>query len=67
MRLLYQQWSAGYMAGFGTAIAKPGKETNLAADLETYSAWLDKWCTDDPLSNVASGVGALRVRQQAKN
>jgi hypothetical protein len=62
MTHLYQQWSAGYFAGFSNAITKPGMNTNLAADLETYTVWLDKWCTDDPASNVTAGLIALRAR-----
>lgn len=62
MMLLYQQWAAGYMAGYST-LAKPGSRV-VAADLGTYSAWLDKWCTDDPASGVLPGLIALRTRLQ---
>ena len=64
MRMLYQQWAAGFLAGYSTATAKPGKTINLAADLDTYSAWLDKWCADEPLSNVFSGVDAMKSKLQ---
>jgi hypothetical protein len=62
MTLLYQQWAAGYLAGYSDAITKPGMSTNLVADLETYTAWLDKWCADDPASNVSAGLVVLRLR-----
>ena len=62
MTYLYQQWAAGYMAGYSDAITKPGMTTTLSADLVTYTAWLDKWCTDDPLSTVSSGLIRLRTR-----
>lgn len=66
MKTLYQQWAAGFMAGYSSAIAKPGTQTNLALDLDTYTAWLDKWCADNPLSNIVSGMGALRVKLLVK-
>jgi len=62
MTQLYQQWSAGYFAGFSSAITKTGMNTNLVADLETYTVWLDKWCADDPAANVLEGLVALRSR-----
>lgn len=64
MTALYQQWAAGYMAGYST-LAKPGSAV-VAPDLKTYSAWLDKWCNNDPASGVLSGLIALRTRLQNK-
>ena len=58
-KMLYQQWSSGYMAGTSNE-ARNGE--NPSADLETYTAWLDKWCADDPSSNVTSGINALGKR-----
>jgi hypothetical protein len=66
MSNLYQQWGAGYMAGYGDAITKPGTSTNIAADIETYTAWLDKWCSDDPSSSVSAGLAKLRFKLQGK-
>ena len=60
----YQQWAAGYFAGYSDAITKPGMITNLSADLETYTAWLDKWCADDPSSNIYAGLQKLRTKLQ---
>lgn len=57
-RLLYQQWGSGFMAG----ASNEGRGANPHADLETYTAWLDKWCADDPTSDVARGVIALGKR-----
>jgi hypothetical protein len=62
MSNLYQQWAAGYFAGYSDAVTKPGTTTNLAADLETYTAWLDKWCADDPLATVSAGIINMRMR-----
>jgi hypothetical protein len=66
MSKLYQQWSAGYFAGYDEVITKPGMKTNLNADLVTYTAWLDKWCSDDPSSNVYAGLMSLRLKLQGK-
>jgi len=38
--------------------------TNLATDLETYTAWLDKWCADDPTAFVSEGLVKLRIKLQ---
>jgi hypothetical protein len=64
MTNLYQQWAAGYLVGYRSAMTKPGTVTNLSADLETYTAWLDKWCADDPTSYVSAGLAKLRTKQQ---
>jgi hypothetical protein len=66
MRHLYQQWAAGYMAGYGSAVTKPGSSSTISADLSTYTAWLDKWCADDPSSNVLAGIAQLRQRILSK-
>ena len=66
MTNLYQQWAAGYFAGYSGAITKPGMTSHLSADLETYTAWLDKWCADDPSSNVDAGLIHLRLKLQGK-
>ncbi|WP_157604074.1 hypothetical protein [Rhizobacter sp. Root1221] len=63
MTPMFQQWAAGYFAGYSAAYTKPGRETNLAVDLETYTAWLDKWCADDPSSSITSGLNALIQRR----
>jgi hypothetical protein len=55
---LYQQWAAGFMAG----ASNEGRGSNPFSDLETYTAWLDKWCSDDPASKVIVGVVALGKR-----
>jgi hypothetical protein len=55
---LYQQWGAGFMAG----ASNEGRGGNPYTDLETYTAWLDKWCTDDPSSKVVVGIVALGKR-----
>ena len=57
-KLLYRQWGAGFMAG----ASNEGRGANPVTDLETHTAWLDKWCSDDPSSNVASGIIALGKR-----
>jgi len=57
-KFLYQQWGAGFMAG----ASNEGLGANPVTDLETYTAWLDKWCADDPSSNVAFGIIALGKR-----
>ena len=57
-KVWYQQWGAGFMAG----ASNDGQGANPHTDLETYTAWLDKWCADDPASNVRSGVIALGKR-----
>lgn len=41
MTPMFQQWAAGYFAGYGKAFTKPGMETDLAVELETYTAGLD--------------------------
>jgi hypothetical protein len=66
MSYLYQQWAAGYLAGYSEALAKPGTNTNLSADLETITAWLDKWCSDEPLSNVYVGLVKMRHKLQGR-
>ena len=66
MTNLYQQWAAGYFAGYDDAITKPGMKTHLSSDLETYTAWLDKWCADDPSSNVFAGLLHLRLKLPGK-
>ena len=66
MTNLYQQWAAGYFAGYDDAITKPGMNTYLSADLETYTAWLDKWCADNPSSNVFAGLMKLRLKLQRR-
>ena len=63
MTPMFQQWAAGYFAGYGVAYTKPGMKTNLAVDLETYTAWLDKWCADDPSSSITSGLNMLIQRR----
>lgn len=63
MTLMFQQWAAGYFAGYSTAYTKPGMKTHLAVDLETYTAWLDKWCADDPSSTITAGLDALIKRR----
>jgi len=55
---MYQQWGAGFMAG----ASKDGGGANPVTDLETYTAWLDKWCADDPASKIISGYFALGKR-----
>ena len=55
---LYQQWGSGFMAG----ASNEGRGANPHTDLETYTAWLDKWCSDDPSSKVAVGIIALGKR-----
>lgn len=60
-KMLYQQWGAGFMAG--ASYERPG--LNLSASLETYTAWLDKWCSDDPASTVFHGLEALGKRLSA--
>lgn len=57
-KFLYQQWGAGFLAG----VSNEGRGVNPSTDLETYTAWLDKWCADDPSSKVVSGVIALGKR-----
>jgi hypothetical protein len=61
-KLLYQQWGAGFLAG----TSNEGRGSNPHTDLETYTAWLDKWCADDPSSSVISGVIALGKRLSAR-
>jgi hypothetical protein len=63
MTPMFQQWAAGYFAGYSKAYTKPGMETHLAVDLETYTAWLDKWCVDDPSSTITAGLDALIKRR----
>jgi hypothetical protein len=55
--MIYQQWGAGYLAGSSIH----GRH-RARADLETYTAWLDKWCADDPSSGVLAGIDALLKR-----
>lgn len=62
MTYLYQQWGAGFLAG----ASNQGAEANPVADLETYTAWLDKWCADDPSSKVSAGIIALGNKLSAK-
>ena len=58
-KMLYQQWGAGFMAGTSN---DNRSGDNPTSDLETYTAWLDKWCTDDPAASVLGGTVALGKR-----
>jgi hypothetical protein len=40
-------------AGFMARASNDGRGANPHTDLETYTACLDKWCNDEPSSNVA--------------
>ena len=62
MTMLYQQWAAGYSAGYSHASTRVGSTTDLAQELDTYTAWLDKWCADDPTSSITSGLNALLIK-----
>lgn len=58
-RNLYQQWGSGFLAGYSF---KASPERSAVADLPTITAWLDKFCRDDPSGVVSGGVVALRLK-----
>ena len=57
MEMLYEQWGAGFLAGHASGAKRMN---NPVADLPTITAYIDKYCADNPLSNVVSAVNRLR-------
>jgi hypothetical protein len=62
----FQQWAAGYFAGYSDGVTKAGMKTDLAPDLETYTAWLDKWCAEEPTSDVYAGLVKLKTKLEVR-
>jgi len=60
MANLYQQWGAGYLAGNNVH----------AVELETITAWADKWCSENPLATFIGSIEALKktlMKQKREN
>lgn len=62
-----REWGNGYLAGYSSAIYKPNVALDLSADNATISAWIDKWCSDNPLGTVMGAMAALRIKLAAQN
>lgn len=60
MRYNNKSWLFGFISAFNVFYVKQmGKE--LLSDLVTYdiSAWMDKYCKENPLNKISQGVPAL--------
>ena len=62
--VMRMSWLHGYISGFnrwGPLPQQPDKVRDIAVgtDYAGYAAWIDNWCRDNPLENLADAAGQL--------
>ena len=62
---MFGSWAQGYLSGTNDfrarALKAEAKDLVLVPDLDTILAYLDKYCRENPLNNVADGSSALYI------